>query len=183
MFKFSHGAWHPVSGTVYWDEFAPMTKVYWENGKKKYHDTPKLDKSSIWFSKPRLMLNKCASAQVIRLGWPQDCQTVYVAEEVDKMVSDITAVEQLQEYTQKKRQALAGGETIPFDMMDGKVTYIALDDIHGKVMDFINENQKEVNTILAWRDLNSENLKQYWIKKKEECLDIKRAIEALTKNN
>ena len=47
-------------------------------------DRKALDKSGKWADMPFLMLAKCAEAQAIRKGWPEDLSNAFVGEEIDR---------------------------------------------------------------------------------------------------
>jgi phage recombination protein Bet len=66
VYKFSHGAWHPVTETAFWDEAAPIKDEWaWDNesGKRKPTGRQALDTSGQWGKMPRLMLAKCFDEQ------------------------------------------------------------------------------------------------------------------------
>ena len=65
------GEWHEVAETAHWDEFAQTTK----DGKP----------ASLWASKPRVMLAKCAEAMALRRAFPAELSDVYVREEVGEL--------------------------------------------------------------------------------------------------
>ena len=47
-------------------------------------DRKVLDKSGRWGDMPFLMLAKCAEAQAIRKGWPEDLSNIFVSEEIEQ---------------------------------------------------------------------------------------------------
>lgn len=176
VWKLSHGEWHEFSETVYWDEFAPI-KDDWSEGKKTGSRT--LDTSGQWGKMGRLMLQKCAEAQALRRGWPDEYGDLYTSEEMDQAnVIDITPSEQAERADIEERQAKLGGPSILLDWMDGKpLALVPINKLHGSVMDFIRKNADEPNTILALADRNREAFRQYWGMKPDEALDIKKAFE------
>ena len=54
-------------GTAKWDEFYPGDKMGFQ-----------------WRKMPEVMLGKCAEAQALRKGWPEDLEKLYVHEEMDQ---------------------------------------------------------------------------------------------------
>jgi hypothetical protein len=79
--QYAHGQWFPVTGVARWDEFVPIKAVWVDN---QPSDRKVLDKSSRWGDMPFLMLAKCAEAQAIRKGWPEDLSNTFVGEEIDQ---------------------------------------------------------------------------------------------------
>lgn len=177
VWKLAHGEWHEFSETVYWDEFAPV-KDEWENNKKTGKRV--LDTSGQWGKMGRVMLQKCAEAQALRRGWPDEYGDLYTHEEMDQAaVIDITPSEQAERAAFEERQAKLGGPAVLVDWMDGKaLAAVPADKFHGLVMDFIRRNAEEPMTILALSDRNREAFRQYWGMKPDEALDLKRTLEA-----
>lgn len=72
----NRGDWYPVVAEAYWDEFAPI---------KQWGDQPaKLDSKTLWPAKPRVMICKCAEAQALRKGWPDQFAGIYADSEFDQ---------------------------------------------------------------------------------------------------
>lgn len=182
VWKHSHGAWHEFSETVYWEEFAPLKEIWAydkDEGKKKPSGKFELDRSGQWAKMGRVMLQKCAEAQALRRGWPDDLSDLYVAEEMDQAkVIDITPSEQAERAEHEERQAKLGGPSIIVDWCDGKaLASVAADKFHGLARDFIKHNADEPMTILAFADRNRASLREFWKLKPEEALDLKKAFE------
>jgi len=180
VWKLSHGEWHEFSETVYWDEFAPL-KDEWKNDAKTGKRV--LDTSGQWGKMGRVMLQKCAEAQALRRGWPDEYGDLYTSEEMDQaQMIDITPSEQAERADLDERQAKLGGPSVLIDWMDGTpLASVPADKLHGRVMDFIRANAEEPMTIIALADRNREALRQYWGMKPDEALDLKRTFEAYQK--
>jgi hypothetical protein len=116
--------WHPVVGVAYWDEFAPLkekrnkvdTGETWPNGNPKKFDLVgngifTLAHDSKWRTMGRVMLPKCAEAQAIRKGWPEDLSGIYAPEEMERAdVIDVTATEVIEEHAKEERLKLVGAK-------------------------------------------------------------------------
>lgn len=180
VWKHAHGEWHEFSETVYWDEFAPI-KDEWkedETGKRKNTGKRILDTSGQWGKMGRVMLQKCAEAQALRRGWPDEYGDLYVAEEMDQAkLIDITPSEQAERADVNERQSRLGGPSIIVDWMDGNLTSVAVDKFHGQARDFIKRNAEEPITIVSFADRNRDALRQFWGLKPDEALDLKKAFE------
>lgn len=181
VWKHSHGEWHEFSETVYWEEFAPL-KDAWEDGKKTGKRV--LDTSGQWGRMGRTMLMKCAEAQALRRGWPDEYGDLYTREEMDQAsIIDITPSEQAERAAVSERQSKLGGPSIVFDWLDGKpLTSVPADKLHGRVMDFVRKNAEEPMTILSLQHHNKEALRQFWTLKPDEALDLKKTFEVYQKN-
>ena len=96
VWKFAHNEWHEFSETVYWDEFAPLKEAWAsdEAGDKKPTGVFNLDTSGQWGRMGRVMLQKCAEAQALRRGWPDEYDTALAVDlrwkHIDRL-SDIVA--------------------------------------------------------------------------------------------
>jgi phage recombination protein Bet len=81
VWQYAHGQWFPITGMARWEEFAPLKTVWVDN---QPTDRKVLDKSGRWADMPFLMLAKCAEAQAIRKGWPEDLSNTFVGEEIEQ---------------------------------------------------------------------------------------------------
>ena len=176
VWKRAHDEWHEFSETVYWDEFAPI-KDEWSDGKKTGKRV--LDTSGQWGKMGRVMLQKCAEAQALRRGWPDEYGDLYTQEEMDQAkVIDITPSEQADRADYDERQAKLGGPSVlvswgPSDALAA----VAADKFHGLVRDYIKRNAEHPLVIAEFADRNREALRQFWGLKPDEALDLKKAFE------
>ncbi len=189
VFQFSHGSWHEVTAIAFWPEFAPIVEggkwVNGEDGRRQFRKdgTMQLDTNKDnWRKMPRLMLAKCAEAQAIRRGWPEDLSAIYSDEELDKARTiDLTATEIAEQANVESRLAMIGGaEAILFDMGDG-LERIPL----GKAADMILDRFKAMppHEVLQWKNLNRVPLQEFWARSKTDALAVKKEIERIERES
>lgn len=182
VWKYTRNEWHEFSETVHWDEFAPL-KEEWvfdvAMGKKKPSGKFELDRGGNWPRMGRVMLQKCAEAQALRRGWPDEYGDLYTQEEMDRAkVIDITPSAQAERAELDERMAKLGGPCILIDWMDSKpLASVPVGKVLGQVHDFIRKHAEDPMTICAFADQNRESLRQYWQAKPAEALDLKKAFE------
>ena len=104
------GEWHPVVGVAYWDEFAPVKEV-WEYDPDQRKRVPtgryELDAKSKWATMGRIMLAKCAEAQALRRGWPEDLSGIYAPEEMARADAiDVTPSDAAEHHETEERRKL-----------------------------------------------------------------------------
>jgi hypothetical protein len=99
------GNWFPVAGEAFWDELAPIRDEWeenpetgkWQNTGRQVLDggggsTSNSGSATGWQKMPRLMLQKCATMQALRAGWPDAFGGIYAEEEMDRAkVLDLAA--------------------------------------------------------------------------------------------
>jgi len=194
------GAWHPVNGTAYWDEFAPLvtdpgcfefveTGETWPSGSPKKRRQLKpgvsikqsVDPSGQWAKMPRNQIAKCARMQALRGGWPETFSGVCAQEEMDRAVAaDLSAsemVEQEQEQRRMKHIAMSDDE-YPFVDHQGTLTFMPA----GRYADYIimtARNCTELAELDGMKTRNREGLQRFWAKHKPDALEINAEIEKL----
>lgn len=187
VWKFVHGEWHEFSETVYWDEYAPMKEV-WEN------DQPSgkfiLDRSGQWAKMGRVMLQKCAEAQALRRGWPDDLSGLYVDSEMDRSsmddMIDITPHEQAERAASTERQELLGGPSIIFDFCDGeKLQSVPMGKVHDRVMEYAEGLKRDDNLekLAFFMERNVAAFRQFWTHNASDALGLKKELEELDRTN
>lgn len=165
--------WHPMVGEAYWTEFAPM-KDEWVNGDR----TGRKILNDTWKNMPRLMLVKCAEAQALRRGWPEDIGGLYTEDEIARTVIDATATEIVAHHAEEQRQKRIGGsEAVMFVMEMGQpLERVA----RGQIADFAHayiRNADSAGQIEWWLKANAEPLKQFWAWEPGDALQVKRFAE------
>ena len=204
VYKFSHGDWHKVTASAYWDEFAPIKEEWsesnrvedghWPDGNVKYKvvaakgatKVKTLDDSGQWAKMPRLMLAKVAEALALRKAWPDNFANVYAAEEMDRAkMLDITPSEAAAEgATQERMERIGGGNRILISWEPGK----PLEDVHtgtlaDRVMAFIRDHSDNPSIVLQFRELNRAALRQFWAVAPGDGLELNKAFDAIAKRS
>jgi phage recombination protein Bet len=201
VYQHAQGGWWPVTAIAFWDEFAPIImggeddEYEWIDTGETWPDTgkpkkkkrlkqgvttkPRLDpKKDNWRKMPRVMLSKCAEAQAIRRGWPEDLSSVYSDEELDRAHTlDLTATEMAESAEVEKRLTLIGGaDSILFDMGSG-LERVPL----GKAGDMLMARFKDMQPfeVLQWRNMNRVPLQEFWARSKSDALEIKKYLEKI----
>lgn len=186
VFKFSHGAWHKVTASAHWDEYAPIREEWaydQEAGKRKPTGRMELDTSGNWGKMPRLMLAKVAEALALRKAWPDAFANVYAHEEIDRSrVVDLLPAEAAAEGAAEERlERIGGGNTILIDWMDNQpLCAVPVGQLADKVMAFIRANREEPSTIGVWAERNRIALREFWARAPGDALEIKKEIEKAT---
>jgi hypothetical protein len=197
------GDWYSVSGEAYWDEFAPLRpdpnlyewidtgETYEDSGKpkkrkqlKKGADPSKamvLDSSGQWGKMPRLMLEKCATMQALRAGWPEQYSNAYGEEEMEQARAvDLTAAEMIA-MEQEERRAKAIGmvsDEIPWIDAAGALRFIPA----GHFGDNVLEEAMACKDLAAYHGMlirNKEGMQRFWAKRKDDALQVKAELEEI----
>lgn len=186
VWKFAQGSWHEYSETVYWDEFAPL-KEKWEN--KKPTGKFCLDTAGQWGRMGRVMLQKCAEAQALRRGWPDDFSGLYVSDEMDRArvdeMIDITPHQRAERAATEERQARLGGPAVLFDLIDGEpLQAVPVGKIHDRLVEWISDHtdkdgKTDADKVRLFQTRNVEALRQFWSHDDGAALDIKKRFAAL----
>lgn len=186
------GQWHPIKAAAYWDEFAPLIEngrmkdsgeVWEDSGRPKMEfvgdGTFRLDpRKSNWIKMGRVMISKCAEAQALRKGWPEDLSGVYVQEEVDQQMIDVTPSEAIAREEEERRLAMVNAKgATAFQFAAGDpLEYVPHGQIADRIMAFLNDAESPTQ-VDVWRRVNANALREFWAKNKADALEIKAAIE------
>jgi phage recombination protein Bet len=198
-FKRHGNEWHPVVGVAYWSEFAPMkddveggfdwvdTGEKWpDTGKPKKRKVPRVEgaqavqtPSGKWADMPFVMLAKCAEAQALRKGWPEDLSGIYSPEEMERPMLDVTPSEAVERHAVEQRMARIGGvHTIPVLWEAGQpIEAVPAGQFADRALAFL-KGAESITQVEVWQDANAVGLKQFWAHQKADALELKKAIEA-----
>ncbi len=186
VYKFSHGGWHRVTASAYWDEYAPI-KDEWayddEQGKRVPTGKQTLDTTGNWGKMPRLMLAKVAEALALRKAWPDDFSAVYAAEEIDRAraFDDMTPAEMAaQGAVEDRLERVKATNTILFQFdPNDPLEAIPLGKIADRVFAFLRENAEEPATVAVWNERNRHALREFWARSPGDALEVKKAVEKI----
>lgn len=178
------GAWNPIVGLAYWDEFVPLKEVWQYNqdiGKKQPTGEYEI-KSDNWRRMGRIMIAKCAEAQALRKGWPENLSRLYTADEMEQAdgeMIDVTPSQAAEQYaTEKRLHKVGAGAGLPFVMDDsGKLTLIDVDDVYDTIMRHITDTAITSFDIKLFRDRNQMPLKQFWALRQADALDLRTKLD------
>jgi phage recombination protein Bet len=182
VFKFSHGDWHKVTASAYWDEYAPL-KDEWvegEDGRRRPSGKQTLDTSGNWGKMPRLMLAKVAEAIALRKAWPDAFSSVYAQEEIDRTATlDMLPSEAAEAGAAEKRMEKIGGANSILIQWEanGPLVPVKLGELADRALDFIKRHVDEPSAIAVWNDRNRHGLREFWARSPGDALEVKKAVE------
>jgi phage recombination protein Bet len=195
-FKRYGSEWHPVVGVAYWSEFAPMKQdaeggydwvdtgeVWADSGKPKKKKVPRGEVKEVpsgkWADMPFVMLAKCAEAQALRKGWPEDLSAIYSPEEMERPMLDVTPTEAIQQHEAEERMRRIGAtNAITILWRAGEaLEAVPVGEFADRVLAFLKAAESPTQ-VRVWRDANSIGLREFWAKHASDALALKRAIEA-----
>lgn len=186
VYKRVHGDWWPTVGIAHWDEFAPIVEGgKWvtdeETGRRSFKKDGAMTldpNKDNWRKMARIMISKCAEAQAIRRGWPEDLSSVYEDSELDRARTiDLTATEIAEAANVERRLSMIGGsDGIMFDLGDGLVRLPL-----GKAADTIIDAlaKMPLPEALAFENVNRVPLQELWARAKNDAMGVKKALEGI----
>lgn len=182
VYKHSHGEWHKVTASAYWDEYAPIKDDWSEDETGKWRPTGKqtLDTTGNWVKMPRLMLAKVAESLALRKAWPDAFAGVYSQEEMDRTAAlDMLPSEAADAGAAEKRMTKAGTANsilIQWEPNAG-LEPVKVGELADRIFDFIKKNADEPSVIAIWKDRNQFGLREFWARAPGDALEVKKAIE------
>lgn len=181
----NRGEWFPVIGEADWDEFSPMADEWGEDesGKRRPTGRKILDQSGNWARMPKIMLTKCAEAQALRAGWPDQFSGVYVEEEMDRAKTlDLSASEIVAHEAEDRRmKAIAANDSITVSWGDNySLENVPVGQFMDRALDHIRSVKDE--EVKRWADANRDPLRLFWARQPADALELKKEIEKRTKS-
>lgn len=178
----NRGEWFKVKGEADWDEFAPIKDEWGENDQGKWRKTGRqtLDDSGNWARMPKVMLEKCAEAQALRAGWPEQFGGLHIEEEMDKArVLDLTATEIADKAAEEHRMLTAQvAETVPVTWGDvWGLEFVPLGQFADRVLEWLGTKGRTDDEVSAFQSANREGLRLFWAKQPNDALELKKRFE------
>jgi phage recombination protein Bet len=199
VWKHAHGAWHPITERVRWDERAPIIEdgenVEWIDTGETWPDTGKPKKRKKvtgnvirkldptkrnWLTMPETMLAKCTEAAAIRKGWPDATAGSYTDGELDAAHTiELTATEILTAEAEQSRLAKVNAlDTIMVQWdPEGQFDRVPLGQMADRSLAWIGDSARTGKDLMTWRYRNEHSLKEFWARAKTDALAVKAALE------
>ena len=182
VWKHSHGSWHKVTASAWWDEYAPIKEEWVDNeaGQRRPSGKMTLDASGQWGKMPRVMLAKVAEALALRKAWPDDFSALHAQEEVDRAIAiDESAWEAAERGdTERRLERIGQGKTVllSFDPT-APLEAVPLGKVADRVASFIQDHKDEPSQIGLFESRNRNGLKEFWAHQPGDALEVKKMIE------
>lgn len=192
VWKHDGRSWRPVAGEAWWDEYAPLRPTELTPTEKNppagrdarganamEAERPPRTLAEPWRRMGRVMIAKCAEAQALRRGWPEDLAGLYGQEELARAhTEDLTASDRVLAYdAQREAEALAGGKALLLALSpEAPLTRVPLSDAGAA----LREAYAAVTTLAdldAFEIRNRVALKHFWSMAQAEAFAIKRLAE------
>jgi phage recombination protein Bet len=182
VWQFSHNQWFPITGHAHWEEFAPLKTVWVDN---QPTDLKALDKSGKWADMPFLMLAKCAEAQAIRKGWPEDLSNAFVGEEIDQASLNLHPAQAAADgATLERLERIGGKDALIIDWLDdAPLDPVPLGQLADRIVAFVRARRADAQTVIIWRERNRHALREFWARAPDDALGVKQEIEKTLAQN
>ena len=175
VWKFDGDQWRPVAGEAWWDEYAPLRPA--PEGHRGHPGQMVL--AEPWRRMARVMIAKCAEAQALRRGWPEDLSGLYGPEEMARaQCEELTASERLAQLERMQGCAEpAGSKAVLLALSpNGPLERVTLHEAKERLLCAYEEVQSvEDFDLLEGR--NREGLRQFWTLAQAAALEVKQAAE------
>lgn len=173
--KQSQGAWYPVAGEAWWDEYAPMREI----SEREVGDasTKKWVLEPTWSRMGRVMIAKCAEAQALRRGWPDVLSGLYGEDELHALrINEQTASDRLKARDEKRR-LIEGASVLwfVFNPSDGPVA-VPLDHASERVCTFVSAADREA--LVVFQRQNRLSLALLWEHDPARAFHWKEALDS-----
>lgn len=184
VWKHAHGGWHRVTGSAYWDEYAPLSEEWAvdpETDEREPTGQKILASDTGWSRMPRLMLAKVAEALALRKAWPDAFSNVYASEEVDRARFDEETPFRLGNKGElRERDEKLFGPSVPMNWLDDQpIENVPLAKLAERCLAFIELHQVNPALMVSWRERNRHALRQLWAHHADDALKVKRRVDEL----
>jgi len=172
VWKFDGDHWRPVAGEAWWDEYAPLRP-------SSNADPDRMVLAEPWRRMARVMIAKCAEAQALRRGWPEDLSGLYGQEEMARaQCEELTASERLARLEQTQGCVEpAGSKAVLLALSpEGPLERVALEAAKERLLSAYAEARTAADINLL-EERNREGLRQFWTLAQAAALEVKQAAE------
>jgi hypothetical protein len=116
-------------------------------------DRKVLDKSGRRGDMPFLMLAKCAEAQAIRKGWPEDLSNTFASEEIEQAALTLNPAQAAAEGATRERLERIGGHgALIIDWLDAApLDAVPLGQLADRIVAFLRERREDPQALITWR--------------------------------
>jgi phage recombination protein Bet len=168
--KYRDQTWFPVCGEAWWDEYAPLRPEKSgdaADAEGAAQEDLVLDRH--WARMGRVMIAKCAEAQALRRGWPDNTAGLYSEEELyAAQISDRVTVAPEPAQPQQALWFL-------FDA-DRGLESVGRSDVFDRVGDYIDQ-MTSAEAIARFLERNRASLNTYWDWNAGTAFELKRRAE------
>lgn len=186
VYRHSHGAWHPITSRLKWEERAPIKEVWaFDEAERKRKPTGKFEldaKKDNWRRMGETMMAKCCEADAIRKGWPNETSGSYIPEEMDSpKIIEGTAIEIAESYASDIRLKQVGAANAILIQWDanGPIVHVEIGKFGDEAIKWVQSHAEEPLTVKLWEDRNRHAIREYWARDKSGALELKKVIESL----
>ena len=125
-------------------------------------------------------LQKCATMQALRAGWPDAFGGLYAEEELDRAKSLDLAASEIVERERGERRliAIAGKDAITVSWGDWVLENVPIGQFADRVIAWIETSGRTPTEVSHWAEANREPLRLFWARSPSDALQLKKIIEA-----
>jgi hypothetical protein len=132
-----------------------------------------------------LMLAKCAEAQAIRKGWPEDLSNAFVGEEIDQASLNLHPAQAAADgATLERLERIGGKDALIIDWLDNApLDPVPLGQLADRIVAFVRARRSDAQTVVTWRERNRHALREFWARAPDDALGVKQEIEKTLAQN
>jgi hypothetical protein len=126
---------------------------------------------------PFLMLAKCAEAQAIRNGWPEDLSNASIGEEIEQASLTLHPAQAAAEGATRERLERIGCHgALIIDWLDAApLDAVPLGQLADRIVAFLRARRKDRQA--SWRERNRHALREFWARSPADALGVKQELE------
>jgi len=128
---------------------------------------------------PFLMLAKCAEAQAIRKGWPEDLSNTFVGEEIEQAALTLNPAQAAAEgATRERLERIGGSGAVIIDWLDAApLDAVPLGQLADRIVAFVRDRRDDPQSLITWRERNRHALREFWARAPADALGVKQELE------